>query len=682
MNKITKILIIALFSVFTNAVIAQNHTWQAMGSGLLNGTNGDVHAITSYNGKIIVGGLFTQAGGINAQNIAAYDPATNTWSALSTGINGEVKALTVRGPELIAGGFFSQAGITNVSNIARWNGSNWLALGSGINDEVNALLVFTGDLIAAGSFSNAGGTGVNNIAKWNGITWSALGNGLHGGGGDRVNALTVFQANLVAGGRFENSGATNISNVARWNGSNWIAFNNDNFEDDVNAVITYNNSLYAGGDFVQIGSSARKYIARWNGSSWDAVGGGLDDGPVEAFTIYKNTLIVAGNFRITGTGLFVDRIAGWNGTAWSRLLTGHNDHVYTVYTNNSTDTVLFSGGEYSSAGGKWCYHTAMWGQFDSVSISGQVRYADNNNIVTGGRIKILRMDVVTREIIAVDSANVDNLGNYNLTRVPRGDSTLRVMIFPDDELLDRVIDTGYVPTYYPSTIQWYSAGILYANSNLSNININVIRRNTSAMQSSMAVNLSGNVFLNIMPPLYGNDLLVGPFPFLEGSILYLKKDTSFVKSVITDENQHYSITGLAAGTYTLTVQRLGYETETRQITLGTVNQDTINFYLDTLNVIGIVNINSNIPDNFTLGQNYPNPFNPQTKIKFSIKQTSFAEMKIFDILGREVKTLVNENLKAGEYEATFNAASLPSGIYFYTLRTADFTETRKMVLVK
>ncbi len=132
----------------------------------------------------------------------------------------------------------------------------------------------------------------------------------------------------------------------------------------------------------------------------------------------------------------------------------------------------------------------------------------------------------------------------------------------------------------------------------------------------------------------------------------------------------------------MTVQRLGSKTETRQITLGTTNQDTINFYLDTLNVIGIVNINSNIPDNFSLKQNYPNPFNPQTKIRFDIRKASFTELKIYDMLGREIKTLVNENLKPGEYEVSFNAASLPSGVYFYRISTESFTETKKMMLIK
>ncbi len=673
MKTIFKILIAALICIGTMQIYAQAYTWQAMGNGLQNGTNGNVYAITSFNGKIIVAGTFTQAGGVNAQNIVQYDPATNTWSALSTGINGEVGALTVRNSELIAGGLFTQAGITAVSNIARWNGSNWFTLGSGINNEVNALTVYNTDLIAGGNFSNAGGTGANNIAKWNGTTWSALASGLTGSG-DRVNALTVFSGNLVAAGRFEQSGSTDLKNVAKWNGTTWSEFNSNPIDNDINAAAVFNNELYIGGAFTHIIGNDRKYIAKWNGSNWLAVGGGIDDGVVNALSVFKNTLIVGGNFRITGTGLFVDRIASWSGSTWSRMLTGHNDNVKALYTNNSTDTVLYSGGEYTTAGGKWCYHTAMWGNFTSVTVSGRARYADNGDTVRSGKVKIIRMDVVTREIIVVDSAFVVN-GNYTLLRVPKRDSTLRVMIFPDDELLESIVDTGYVPTYYPSTIQWLNAGLLYADNNMTNININVIRKSIGTFTGSMTANISGYVYLNIAPP-------VGAFPFLRGSVLYLRKDTSFVRSVVSDESQHYSITGLAPGAYNLTVQRLGYETETRQIILGAVNQDTVNFYLDTLNVIGIVNINTNVPDNFSLGQNYPNPFNPQTKIRFAIKSASFTDLKIYDILGRELKTLVNENLKPGEYEVSFNAANLPSGVYFYRLEADGFIETKKMVLIK
>jgi len=85
---------------------------------------------------------------------------------------------------------------------------------------------------------------------------------------------------------------------------------------------------------------------------------------------------------------------------------------------------------------------------------------------------------------------------------------------------------------------------------------------------------------------------------------------------------------------------------------------------------------------FYLEQNYPNPFNPATKIKYSVSQTSNVVIKVFDILGNEIKTLVNEEKPVGSYELEFNAATLSSGIYFYRLQTGDFIETKKMVLMK
>lgn len=104
----------------------------------------------------------------------------------------------------------------------------------------------------------------------------------------------------------------------------------------------------------------------------------------------------------------------------------------------------------------------------------------------------------------------------------------------------------------------------------------------------------------------------------------------------------------------------------------------------TLNVgfVGI-NINSNnIPDKFYLYQNYPNPFNPTTSIKFDVAKTGFVLLKVYDIAGREVQTLVNENMNAGTYAFDFNATAFASGIYFYKVETPDFTSIKKMVLIK
>ncbi len=80
--------------------------------------------------------------------------------------------------------------------------------------------------------------------------------------------------------------------------------------------------------------------------------------------------------------------------------------------------------------------------------------------------------------------------------------------------------------------------------------------------------------------------------------------------------------------------------------------------------------------------NFPNPFNPTTTINFSIKEAGFVNIKVFDLIGQQVAELVNEEKQAGEYSVQFNAANLPSGIYFYTINSGAFTQTRKMLLMK
>ncbi|MEP0859909.1 MAG: T9SS type A sorting domain-containing protein [Ignavibacterium sp.] len=87
-------------------------------------------------------------------------------------------------------------------------------------------------------------------------------------------------------------------------------------------------------------------------------------------------------------------------------------------------------------------------------------------------------------------------------------------------------------------------------------------------------------------------------------------------------------------------------------------------------------------DNYALAQNYPNPFNPSTKISYSIKESGFVSLKVYDVLGREVATLVNEDQTPGVYTVQFNASNLATGIYLYRLETGSFTKVNKMMLLK
>ncbi|MBK9098488.1 MAG: T9SS type A sorting domain-containing protein [bacterium] len=158
-----------------------------------------------------------------------------------------------------------------------------------------------------------------------------------------------------------------------------------------------------------------------------------------------------------------------------------------------------------------------------------------------------------------------------------------------------------------------------------------------------------------------------------------------------------------AGPFTLVKDQeveilIGYEIDRGTTPLGGITavravSDAVQVFYENNFGYPIVSVDNEIPmiSNFKLEQNYPNPFNPSTNIGFVIaseaKQSQPVTLKVYDVLGNEVATLVNEELSAGEYEVTFDVGasrdlSLSSGIYFYTLRAGEFVQTKKMVLMK
>jgi hypothetical protein len=141
----------------------------------------------------------------------------------------------------------------------------------------------------------------------------------------------------------------------------------------------------------------------------------------------------------------------------------------------------------------------------------------------------------------------------------------------------------------------------------------------------------------------------------------------------------------------------GYSIFIIDTSYATVNNSTLtgNHFSDStstlilFNVVGIYNEIENELKSFILNQNYPNPFNPSTNIRFSISEFGLVNLKVFDVLGNEVATLINKELAAGEYEVEFNSHSglsgikeLSSGIYFYQLKAGSYIETKKMLMLK
>jgi hypothetical protein len=160
----------------------------------------------------------------------------------------------------------------------------------------------------------------------------------------------------------------------------------------------------------------------------------------------------------------------------------------------------------------------------------------------------------------------------------------------------------------------------------------------------------------------------------------------------TDINCVYLSTNNGAS-WTLKNQGLSSVTKLRRLFISNNyifagTKDSSVFRRSYSEIIGITTISTEIPSAFSLGQNYPNPFNPTTKIRFAITKASvgqtflFVTLSVFDIMGREVATLVNEQLAPGTYETTFDGSALSSGTYFYKLTSGDFSQTKRLTLLK
>ncbi len=648
--------IILLFTVKVS--FAQSLTgWNNLGTGL----NSSVNAVTSYNGKIIAAGGFSVAG----TNFIAQFDGTN-WLPMGSGFNDTVYALSVYNGKLYAGGNFTQTGATSVAHIAQWDGTNWSALLSGVDGEVKALNQYNGFLYVGGKFSNAGATVLNNVGYWDGAVWRPCGTGVD----KDVFALQVVGSSIIVAGRFDNAGSGLASKIAKWDGTNWSAIGTATFNDRIHSLTYYNGYIYAGGRFTVGGGVNANYLSMFDGTNWVSVGGGVED-RIYSLTTYKGELIAGGQQKFVGAGnsLYCNRIARWNGTSWSTFSSGLSEKTNAMYVLDST---LYVGGEFTIAGGRIANHIAKWETLNTYSITGTVRYAGSGVAVTGGKVKAIRLDLYTREVLSVDSTNILANGTFNLVRT-RNDS-VDVLAFPND--VSQVQD--FVPTYYPSTIQWQNSQRIYVAGNVTNINIDVIP--TTPVTSTGSI--GGNAFLNYLPAglLNGSGL-----PFKSKTIIYAKQGNLYRSFSVSNNNEAYGIAALPPGNYDIIVNRVGYTSASANVTLSAGNNFTINnlvFTLNPLDRVGIQNIGTKVSKNFVLHQNYPNPFNPETKIRFEVVASKNVNITIFDVLGKEVATLVNKKLAPGIYEVSFDASKLSSGIYFYKLISDDFVDTKKMMLIR
>lgn len=374
--------------------------WLALGSGIDDSTDGFMLSAAVYNNQLIVGGSFNQAGGVAVNNIAAWDGST--WSTLGTGLGEDsiadsVDTLSVYDGSLIAGGIFENAGTLTVNNLARWDGSTWSAMGSGTNGPVYDMAVQSARLYVGGSFDSIAGTTVSNIASWDGTTW----NDLNGGAGPsdypgKVTRVVVYDGDIIAAGYFLSAGSVAVKHIAAWDGTSWsdmdggITHSDPYQEHRVSTLTAWNNTLFIGGLFDSVGGVAVRNYATWNGSTWALIGNGFVNtsgySPVTDLATFDGTLVVGGSFETAGS-VTIPYIAQLVSDTWQPLGDGLDGQIGDMLVYNNQ---LIVGGAFTHAGSTTASHIAAWngstwstlGTGMSGSVSAMVEY--QGQLIAGG----------------------------------------------------------------------------------------------------------------------------------------------------------------------------------------------------------------------------------------------------------------------------------------------------------
>ncbi len=288
----------------------------------------------------------------------------------------------------------------------------------------------------------------------------------------------------------------------------------------------------------------------------------------------------------------------------------------------------------------------------NATIGGKVRYADNHQLVTSGVVKVYETSGNLVGIVPISSqgdwiiAAVRYYGNYDVIGIA------------DDEWEEDALPTGY-----PDKVEQEDYIPVYVQPEMAAVDI-YIQRAVSLMRPGITSSISGSILSGNSP--------------VSDAMIFAKQGDEYYGYAITDSKGNYVINDLPAGSYTLVAGKVGCVSSKSSVTLTESGISNLNFTIAPKGV----NVTNNTPNRYSLSQNYPNPFNPATVISYSLPAASSIKLSVYSTEGKLVKELVNSVQEAGSYNVTFDASSLSSGIYFYTILANGYAETRKMILVK
>ncbi len=684
--------------------------WSALGTGL----NGFAYGLLYSGGGLYVTGDFTQAGGNTANHIAKWDGTT--WSALGSGLSGDgYWGLVVAGGNLYVAGGFATAGGTTVNNIAMWNGTVWSALGSGTpgtNDVVYDIAV-SGDtvLYVGGGFTQAGGSAASKVARYSIATdsWSALGGGING---SYVIGVAIDGNNLYVGGDFTTAGIVSANMIAKWDisTSSWSGLG-AGLNGYVYRVAISAGTVYAGGYFTQAGTRSAYGVASWDGTTWSplslAGGKGSVGGGVSAIAVRGDSVFIGGSFETAGTspalniaiwnrttgewssldatptlegvngevltilpvatgdvyigGSFsqagsvtgVYNIVKWNpSTGWTKLGTGTNNSVYGMAIVSSN---LYVCGSFSTAGGNTANRVAQWNGANWSALGSGLSSTGYAVVLAGGKIYVGGAFGMAGGNLVNNIASWDGSTWTALGTAPGTDSHVYAIAVCGDTAL-------YVGGSFANAGGSPASGI--AKYSIAGDSWSSLSGGLGSNNDVRALAVSGDTVI-----AGGYFTTAGLLTANSIAVWNISTKTWSPVGSGTDGPIYAVATGMSSdlyvgGGFSLAGGKPSYRFGRYNPNLTPVNEPPTQ------------------PKRFAVSQNYPNPFNPATSIRYELAAKGHVTLKVYDILGRQVASLVDAVQSPGQHDVVFDGSRLASGVYFYRITTGTFVQTMKMVLMK
>jgi hypothetical protein len=633
--------------------------------GLTNGVNNIVRTIALSGNGVYVGGDFTVAGGINAYFAAKYN-SLGSWEDVGVQWTvGSVSTIGVTFDHVYLGGSFNTVNGWPGTGIVRSDGAGgWEAMGNGSPVGVQKLLVnANGFVYAQGDFSADAGSAAVGIAEWDGTKWIALGTEPFFVGGD----FALVEPNIIYTAKFDfqNQNYLYGNGVYMWDGSNWAGLGNGigdywTTSQYVKTLEWYDSKLVAGGYFLTAGDKFITSLAQFDGNSWSDLGG---NSSTPFYNIYDlltkdGKLYAAGTFLNMG-GIDANNIAVWDGSTWSNLGLGVDNSIQAMHSMGND---IYVTGPFFNAGGSPAVGYARWdgSSWYPLGSGGPSAYtlaSIGNDLYAGGRFSYL------------------NGGSLYVGNIARWDGITW------NEMNGGVSGPGFNQIAVVNALAVSGNNLIvggdfkYAGTTPAN-NIAIW---DGSQWSALGEGLNGPVKTIFVS---GNDIYVGgQFTDAGGNTAFsiAKWNGISWNPLSLGLNQSNNFISIATVS-TLLPTPEGLYIGGQFTHAGDKYSNMIALYKDF--VSDVKEINYSLPSEFNLQQNYPNPFNPSTAISFQLSISGYVSLKVYDVLGNKVTTLVSEVKSAGNYEVKFDASQLSSGIYFYKLQEGSSVETKKMILLK